>query len=147
MLTITKCFRLTFLLSLVLLITGCEPHISPIKACFVSDNSPDASAAQKFELSAAQISTLSDWFSALDSQWKFEITDHYPMGTLLTLKHRNNRTTRANLRGNELWVNSNYKVLSPTELGALLAIISAENLIPDFRVAPVLPDVPENTSR
>ena len=133
------CFRLTFSLSLVLLVTGCEPHISPIKACFISDHSPSASPAEKFELSAAQISALSDWFSELDNQWKLNITDNYPSGLLFTLKHRKNRTTHANLRGNELWINSSYKVLSPMEHRALLAIISAKNLMPNFRETPVPP--------
>lgn len=80
---------------------------------------------------------------SLDKQWTIKITDQYPSGLLLKLHHRKGRTTRANLRGNELWINSSYKVLNPTEHSALLAIISAENLMPDFRQTPVLPPTQE----
>jgi len=115
-----------------LLLTACSVDFPPVESCFVGNATPDGGIADKKEVSPAQLEALSTWFTRLGGEWKFHVTDHYPSGVVLVLKHRGGRTTRANLRGNHLWVGNRFRTLTTAERNALLAIVAEENLLPLF---------------
>ena len=51
---------------------------------------------------------------------------------VLVLKDQKGRITRANLRGDQLWIRDRVKVLTPAERGALLSIVASKNQLPVF---------------
>ncbi len=128
-----KKMKKLFLIALSsLLLTACNIDVPQIESCFVGGLSPTGMIDKK-ELMPSQLDALSTWFSNLDGEWKFKVTDNYPSGLALSLKHKNGRTTPVSLiRHNELWIGQRVKILSHTEREALMAILAEKNLLPTF---------------
>jgi hypothetical protein len=124
--------KLLSLALVCLLFTACSVDLPPLESCVVGKMSPSGAVVDQKELLPTQLTSLSEWFSGLTGKWKFKIVDQYPSGIALILKHKKNRFTHANLRGDWLWVGNRYKVLTASERGALLAIVGENNLLPTF---------------
>jgi hypothetical protein len=115
-----------------LLLSACNIDVPPIESCFVGGLSSNG-VVDKKELMPSQLDALSAWFSNLGGEWKSIITDSYPSGLALSLKHKNGRTTPVRLmRHNELWIGQRMRILSHAEREALMEIIAEKNLLPTF---------------
>jgi hypothetical protein len=114
------------------LLGACRVDFSPIEACFITNPSAGSETAERMELTPTQLQPLATWFAALGEDWTFKVTDHYPAGLVLQVKHPGGRETYANLRGDELWIRNQFKVLSSAERKELLAIIAAQHQLPVF---------------
>lgn len=120
------------LVACCLLLAACRVDLPPIEACLITNATPGAEPAERMELAPAQLQPLSTWFAGLRDDWKFEVTDHYPSGVVLQVKHPGGRMTHANLRGDVLWIGHQFKVLSAAERQKLLAIIAVQHQLPTF---------------
>lgn len=114
-----------------LLFSGCEVAIPPIESCIIVDDVAGSDTTNRTQVFPTQLKPLSLWFAAVSNDWKFELTDTPRSGMLLNLKDKHGRITRANLRGDRLWIRNRYKVLSLPEREELLAIINV-NRMPVF---------------
>jgi hypothetical protein len=122
-----------FLLALsCLLLTACNIDLPSIESCFIGNASPSGDLVGKKELSPVQLKPLSVWFAGLGGDWKFKIVDNFPSGLVLVLNHQKDRTTRVNLRGDQLWIGNRFRVLTPSEREELLALVSEKNQLPVF---------------
>ena len=115
-----------------LLFTACNTDLPSIESCFIENLSPSGTPVNKKELSPAQLKPLSVWLEKLGDDWKFKVVDAFPSGLVLVLNHKNNRVTRLNLRGEQLWLGNRFKALSSSEREELLALIGEKNLLPVF---------------
>lgn len=128
--------RLTFLLLSCALLSSCKVHLPVIHECYISNDPFLAKAPGEAKLFPNQIEPLEDWFDSIETEWSFQLSDHYPSGTNIILVSKNGKTTVANLRGNELWVRNYFTTLTPSEQGQLLEIMDPQNQIPVFKKEP-----------
>ncbi|MDI1248779.1 MAG: hypothetical protein PSV13_07950 [Lacunisphaera sp.] len=115
-----------------LLLTACRVDLPPIEACFITNDTAGGEPAEMTELSPVQLKPLAAWFAARHDDWKFEVTDHYPSGLVLQMKHPGGRKTHANLRGDVLWVRNHCRVLTSAERSELMTIIAVQHQLPAF---------------
>ena len=113
-----------------MLLSACDVELPPIESCFIEDAALGP-GAPKTEVSPTQLKPLSEWFASVSHDWKFEAVDVPPSGLVFVLKDNKGRVTRANLRGDYLWIRNRFKVLTPAERGELLVIV-AKNQLPVF---------------
>jgi hypothetical protein len=114
----------------LLLLPACKVEVPPIQAGFIGD-SMTVDGPFTSELPPDQLTAISNWFTAHRTGWKFKVVD-MPPGPALVLKHRGDRITRVELRGDTVWVGNHFKILTPEERSRVAAFFNPKNHLPVF---------------
>jgi hypothetical protein len=115
------------LVSCVLFLVACKVEVPPIQSGYVTQNWEalnNPSSPNKTTLSWSQLKQFSEWLSAHQDGWKYEITDT-PLGTVLVLQHRGGKKTWVNLSGDKIWIKNNCRTLTAQERAEIQGILES----------------------